>query len=257
MICNPRIMLVGILCLPTWLSASPDLSESSWQFAGTRYRVLSSNEKVSVIAQREFGLAIDQMKSLCRKGLGLPLRQWYEAQLLAKGLITETLSDWPMANLRYRISDIHYQQVSTQMAGCSATVADTGEGVNLHLTALNYAFVYFQSHQSESLYRLLPYLMEQPDVSMDAASLVALALSKHDQPKAVHYFEKYVDVSAMKDDRIQLELASWLFRNENYDVALEITEQCQSTHCRELSLDIEERLLEKEQASAADLSSYF
>ncbi|MEI8597747.1 hypothetical protein P4S64_09250 [Vibrio sp. M60_M31a] len=92
-------------------------------------------------------LTTKQMKSLCRKGLGLSLRKQYEDKLVQGEWISERLDAWPFANLTYELTSIQFSSLEKDQASCSAVINDTGYKTNLQTTALNYAIAYYQTEQ--------------------------------------------------------------------------------------------------------------
>ncbi|GAL02494.1 hypothetical protein ACFFLZ_04635 [Photobacterium aphoticum] len=254
-------LLAGLVSLPAMaeqaVSASPASALTThWEFAGTTYEVAGSSSDFTVTVNRQTPLSANQMKALCRKGLGLPLRAEYEDKLIAKGLIASRFSTWPMTNLRYDLSDIHYSNVGSQSASCSATLTDSGKATNLDATALSYAVAYFATQQYDAMKPMLPYLMKQPAVAMDAAGLVTLLLSQQDNAKATAYYQQYVDISAIKTDDIILRLAEWQY-GQDLVTSLGIAKYCQSPACEQFILQVEDDIAQQDEASAGDLSAYF
>ncbi len=91
MICNHRYLLVLVVPFRSTSFAS---DSHSWSFNGTDYELKTSDAEVSVEVKRQHELTTNQMKSLCRKGLGLELRKKYEDKLLEGGFIRETLDSY-------------------------------------------------------------------------------------------------------------------------------------------------------------------
>lgn len=91
MICNHRyaLMLAGCICLPAFAS-----EPQTWSFNGTDYLVSDRDAEISVVVSREHELTTKQMKSLCRKGLGLSLRKQYEDKLVQGEWISERFDTW-------------------------------------------------------------------------------------------------------------------------------------------------------------------
>ncbi|MGF1688935.1 hypothetical protein L4C36_20015 [Photobacterium japonica] len=259
-ICKYRAWwLAGLMSLPAMAdqaSASTASPSMRWEFAGTTYDVKGGSSNFTVTVSRQSPLSGNQMKALCRKGLGLPLRADYEDALIAKGLISERFSTWPMTNLRYDLSDIRYRDVGSTIASCSATLTDTGTAINLDSTALSYAVAYYATQQYSAIKPILPYLMKQPLVAMDAAGLVTLLLSQQDNAKATAYFQQYVDVNAIQTDDIILRLAQWQY-GQDLAASLTIAQQCQSAACQQFTVQVEDELAAQEEASVGDLDAYF
>lgn len=246
-------VLAGLVSLPFSVKAT----ESQWQFAGSSYHVSGEAPAYTATVKRNIALNASQMKALCRKGLGLPLRAEYEQQLLDNGLIKQTMSDWPVTRLSYQLEDIRFDRVKKQSATCSATVIDSGKQTNLPYTALSYATAYYSTKQYAELKTMLPYLMQQPAISMDAAGLVTLLLSQRDTVKAQAYFYQHVDIEKMQVDDIKLLLAQWFQQQGELIESHTIATQCQADACQYLMLEVEDAIAEQEEASAGDLSSYF
>lgn len=252
MICNYRaLLLAGAFSLPAMADEAV-----IWEFAGTTYTVQGHSSNYTVDAVRTSKLSTNQIKSLCRKGLGLPLRAEYEDELIVKGVINERFSSWPLTNLKYELADIRYSDVSRTSATCSATLTDSGKATNLKTTALSYAVAYYTTKQYDALKQMLPYVMKQPAIAMDGAGLVTLLLSQQDIKKAQAYYEHYVDVAAVKNDSIKLWLAQWQ-QDIDLSQSISIAKQCQSSACQQLLIQLEDMIAEQEQDSAGDLSSYF
>ncbi|HDM8129020.1 TPA: hypothetical protein P0E14_003853 [Vibrio harveyi] len=254
MICNHRylLVLVGLLGLPVFASDS-----HSWSFNGTDYELKTSDAEVSVEVKRQHELTTKQMKSLCRKGLGLELRKKYEDKLLEGGFIRETLDSWPFASLTYELTNIQFSSVSKSQAQCRANVNDTDYKTNLQTTALNYAVAYYSTKQYQHIKPILPLIIKEPSVAMDAAGLVTLLLSQSDVTKAENYYQQYVDVPAISNSEIKHWLAQWQFEQGELEESLFIAKQCSSKECERLVIDIEDQMFEQQAESVGDLSSYF
>ncbi|MGF1834602.1 hypothetical protein [Photobacterium sanguinicancri] len=253
MICNHRaLLLAGFFSLPVMATTS-----SQWEFAGTRYQVEGESPIYTVHAARKSHSTTKQIKTLCRRGLALPLRAEYENKLIANNLIEKPFSSWPVTNLSYELTDLSFFDVSKKQASCSARITDTGKASNLQATALSYAIAYYSTQQNSQLKTLLPYLMKEPQVSMDAASLITLVLSQQDQSKAQAYFDQYVDISKVKTDTITLWLAHWQKDLGDLGTSKQLITHCQSAACQHLSLQIDDAIALEEENSADDLSSYF
>ena len=207
--------------------------------------------------KRQHELTTKQMKSLCRKGLGLELRKKYEDKLLEGGFIRETLDSWPFASLTYELTNIQFSSLSKNQAQCSAMVNDTGYKTNLQTTALNYAIAYYSTKQYQHIKPILPLIIKEPSVAMDAAGLVTLLLSQSDVTKAENYYQQYVDVSAISNSEIKHWLAQWQFEQGELEESLFIAKQCSSKECERLVIDIEDQMFEQQAESVGDLSSYF
>ncbi len=117
MICNRRylLVLVVLLGLPVFASDS-----HSWSFNGTDYELKTSDSEVSVEVKRQHELTTKQMKSLCRKGLGLELRKKYEDKLLEGGFIRETLDSWYFceSNLRTDQYSVFFSEQESSSVPC-------------------------------------------------------------------------------------------------------------------------------------------
>lgn len=254
MICNKEffLVLVGLLGLPVLAAES-----HSWAFNGTRYQLESVDSQISVEVSREHDLNAKQMKSLCRKGLGLKLRTKYENKLLEGGYIHTTLDAWPFASLTYELTNIHFSSVSKSHAKCSANVNDTGYKTNFQTTALNYAVAYFSNKQYQNIKPILPLIIKDPSVAMDAAGLVTLLLSQSDSNKAEHYYQQYVDVALISKNEIKYWLAKWQFEQGEIKESLALANQCEIKKCEHLSIEIEDKIFEQQAETVGDLSSYF
>ncbi|MGS0826380.1 hypothetical protein ACVBIO_11260 [Shewanella sp. 0m-8] len=246
------LLLASFLSLPAMANQA-----NSWEFSGTRYQVSGQAPHYTATVERERGLPSPQMKSLCRKGLALPLRTNYENQLIAAQLIKDPFSDWPLINLQFELDNIQYRNVTELTASCSATLLDSGKSTNLATTGLSYAVAYYATKQYAAIKPLLPYLMKEPAVSMDGASLITLLLQQQDPVKAEAYFDKYVVVTKVESDSIKLWLAQWKMQQEQLTTSLTIVKLCKSSACQQLATDINNAIDKLEQSSADDLSSYF
>ncbi|MGR5411494.1 hypothetical protein ACPV5T_02000 [Vibrio astriarenae] len=246
------IMLAGGLSLPATASTS-----NQWTYGGTIYSVSLEQQTTTVSVSRDVEMANSQIKALCRRGLGLQLRANYENILIDKKWISEPLSDWPMASLNYELSDIKYIQASKTDAKCSATVVDTDPERNLDSSALNYALAYYATRQYDLIKPLLPHLMQKPAVAIDAAALVTLLLVRDDQSKAKQYFQRYVDITSIKSEKIKYWLSEWQYQQGNIQQSYAIIQSCTSSDCARFSSLLEDELMVIEQDSADDLSSYF
>ncbi|OOF08005.1 hypothetical protein BZG82_15680, partial [Salinivibrio sp. PR5] len=239
MICNYRhlLVLVGLLGLPVFASDS-----QSWSFNGTDYKLKTSDSEVSVEVKRQHVLTTKQMKSLCRKGLGLELRAKYEDKLLERGFIRETLDSWPFASLTYELTNIQFSSANESQAKCSAEVNDTGYKTNLQSTALNYAIAYYSTQQYQNIKPILPLIIKESSVAMDAAGLVTLLLSQSDFNKAKNYYQQYIDVSQIYSSKIKYWLAQWQFEHGEIKEALAIVNQCSIKQCEYLAIAIEDKI---------------
>ncbi|MCL1137675.1 hypothetical protein [Shewanella pneumatophori] len=246
------LLLASLISLPAMANQA-----NSWEFSGTRYQVSGESPFYSASIERERALKPAQMKSLCRKGLALPLRAKYENKLIAAQLIKAPFSDWPMINLQFELDNIQYHNVTNLTASCSAAIIDSGKSTNLARTGLSYAVAYYTTQQYAAIKPLLPYLMKEPVVSMDGASMITLLLQQQDPVKAEAYFDKYVDITKVESDDIKLWLAQWKMQQEQLTTSLAIVELCKSSNCQQLANDIHDAIDKLEQASADDLSSYF
>lgn len=254
MICNRRylVVLVGFLGLPAFAS---DIH--SWSFNGTLYELKTNESEVVVEVKRTHELSQKQMKSLCRKGLGLDLRRKYENKLLEGGFISDTLDTWPFASLTYELTNVQFSSVNKNQAKCSANVNDTGYKTNLQTTALNYAVAYYSTKQYQNIKPILPLIIKEPSVAMDAAGLVTLLLSQSDVTKAENYYQQYVDVASISNSDIKHWLARWQFDEGELEESLFIAKQCPSKECERLVIDIEDQMFEQQAESVGELSSYF
>jgi hypothetical protein len=246
------LLLAGLIGLPVFAS-----EPQTWSFNGTEYTVTEQGSQTSVSVSRERELTKTQMKALCRKGLGLGLRKYYEDQLIERAIIKQRFATWPFANLTYELSDIQFSRLDNTQAVCSATLKDTGYKTNLQTTALNYAIAYYSTERFGQIKPVLPLLIQEPEVAMDAAGLVTLLMSHSNPEKAAHYYQQYVDVSALKRDEVKMWLAKWQYDSGQFAESLAITQACSSHACERLGLDIEDKLFEQQAESAGDLSSYF
>ncbi len=254
MICNNRyaLMLVGLLGLP--VSAS---EPQTWSFNGTNYFVTDNGTESSVVVSREHAIEIKQMKSLCRKGLGLSLRKRYEDKLIEGKWISERFDAWPFTNLTYDLTNIHFSSLEKDQASCSASIDDTGYKTNLQTIALNYTIAYYQTRQFTKIKPILPLLMKEPSVAMDAAGVVTLLLAQSDESNADKYYQQYVDITLITRNEVKAWLAQWKYDQGDLQESLSLAKSCTSQQCERLALDIEESLFEQQAESAGDLSSYF
>ncbi len=268
MICNNRyaLMLVGLIGLPAFAS-----EPQAWSFNGTNYLVTDHGNESSVVISREHALEIKQMKSLCRKGLGLSLRKRYEDKLIEGEWISERFDTWPFTNLTYNLTHIRFSSLEKDQASCSASIEDTGHKTNLQTTALNYAIAYYQTKQITKIKPILPLLMKEPSVAMDAAGIVYLLLAKpvvpaepdehsdnaSDKIKAEKYYQQYVDISLISRNEVKYWLAQKKLELGDVQESQSLVRSCTSQQCERLALDIEEKLFEQQAESAGDLSSYF
>lgn len=245
-------MLVSFLSLPAMAN-----SQVSWTFAGNHYQVNGTAPGYSATVTREKPLTHNQMKSLCRKGLGLPLRNKYELILIDQQLINEPFSDWPMTDLKYDLNNIKYDDVTKLTASCSAIVIDSGKATNLATTGLSYAVAYYTTKQYAKIKQLLPFLIKEPIVSIDAAALITLLLQSQDSQKAEAYFDKYVEIENIRTDNIKFWLAQWKMQLGKLEVSKTIVQQCNTSNCQQLLFEIDSAIDANAQKTAGDLSSYF
>ena len=254
MICNRRyaLILVGLIGLPAF-AAEPQ----AWSFNGTDYLVSDGDTEISVVVSREHALTTKQMKSLCRKGLGLSLRKQYEDKLVEGEWIDQRFDTWPFANLTYELTNIQFSSLEKEQASCSAVINDTGYKTNLYTTALNYAIAYYQTKQFEKIKPILPLLMKDSSVAMDAAGIVSLLLAQSDTEKADRYYQQYVDHSLINRNEVKNWLAQWKYDQGDLVESQWLAKSCTSQQCERLVMDIEETLFEQQAESAGDLSSYF
>ncbi|BDR15184.1 hypothetical protein [Vibrio sp. STUT-A11] len=254
MICNRRyaLILVGLIGLPAF-AAEPQ----AWSFNGTDYLVSDGDTEISVVVSREHALTTKQMKSLCRKGLGLSLRKQYEDKLVEGEWIDLRFDTWPFANLTYELTSIQFSSLEKDRASCSAVINDTGYKTNLQTTALNYAIAYYQTKQFAKIKPILPLLMKDSSVAMDAAGIVSLLLAQSDTEKADRYYQQYVDHSRITRNEVKNWLAQWKYDQGDLVESQLLAKSCTSQQCERLVMDIEETLFEQQAESAGDLSSYF
>ncbi|WP_321284952.1 hypothetical protein [uncultured Vibrio sp.] len=254
MICNRRyaLILVGLIGLPAF-AAEPQ----AWSFNGTDYLVSDGDTEISVVVSREHALTTKQMKSLCRKGLGLSLRKQYEDKLVEGEWIDQRFDTWPFANLTYELTSIQFSSLEKDRASCSAVINDTGYKTNLQTTALNYAIAYYQTKQFAKIKPILPLLMKDSSVAMDAAGIVSLLLAQSDTEKADRYYQQYVDHSRITRNEVKNWLAQWKYDQGDLVESQLLAKSCTSQQCERLVMDIEETLFEQQAESAGDLSSYF
>ncbi len=254
MICNNRyaLILAGVIGLPAFAS-----EPQAWSFNGTDYLVTDNGTESSVVVSREHALEIKQMKALCRKGLGLSLRKRYEDELLEGQWITERFDTWPFTDLAYDLTDIQFSLLEKDKASCSASIDDTEYKTNLQTTALNYAIAYYQTRQFAKIKPILPLLMKEPSVAMDAAGVVALLLTQSDEVKADKYYQQHVDITLITRNEVKAWLAQWKYDQGDWQESKTLAKSCTSHQCERLALDIEESLFKQQAESAGDLSSYF
>ncbi|UYI49163.1 hypothetical protein OFO16_22605 [Vibrio natriegens] len=254
MICNHRyaLMLAGCICLPAFAS-----EPQTWSFNGTDYLVSDRDAEISVVVSREHELTTKQMKSLCRKGLGLSLRKQYEDKLVQGEWISERFDTWPFANLTYELTSIQFSSLEKDRASCSAVINDTGYKTNLQTTALNYAIAYYQTEQFAKIKPILPLLMKESSVAMDAAGIVSLLLAQSDADKADSYYQQYVDKHLITRNEVKIWLAQWKYDQGDLQESQSLAQSCTTEQCERFALNIEETLFEQQAESAGDLSSYF
>ena len=250
------LLLAGFFSLPVLANVSQENSQQ-WEFAGTIYQVEGQRPHYTVYAERQVLTSAKQMKALCRKGLALPLRAEYEAKLVGLQLIPKPISNWPVIDISYQLNKLTYSKVSENAVTCSGQITDTGQATNLQTTALSYAIAYYSAQQYSQLKVLLPYLMNDPLVSMDAAGLITLMLSQQDQQKSLAYFEQYVEMGKVRSDTIKLWLAQWQKENGDLAASQQLLTYCKSAACQHLSVQIDDAIAKQDEASADDLSSYF
>ncbi|MDV6249678.1 hypothetical protein [Vibrio sp. EA2] len=254
MICNSRftLILVGLIGPPAFAS-----EPQAWSFNGTDYLVSENGTEISVVVSREHALTTKQIKSLCRKGLGLSLRKQYEDKLVNGEWIDERFDTWPFANLSYELTNIQFSSLEKDQASCSAVINDTGYKTNLYTTALNYVVAYYETKQFGKIKPILPLLMKESSVAMDAAGIVTLLLAQSDESKADQYYQQYVDRSLITRNEVKTWLAQWKYDQGNLEESQFLAKSCSSQQCERLALDIEKTLFEQQAESAGDLSSYF
>ncbi len=246
------LLLAGLLSLPAMASEI-----HMWKFNGSDYAVSEQGDKTSVVVTRKLELSVKQIKALCRKGLGLSLRQTYEDKLIEKKIVPERFSTWPITNLSYELVDIQFSDFSKTQATCTGTIKDTGYKTNLQTTALNYAIAYYTTGQYSNIKPILPLLIKEPSVAMDAAGLIVLLLSQKSDDQAILYYQQHIDISHIQSDDIKLWLAQWQQRLGELNESLLIAKSCSSRGCQNLAMGIEDELFKQQEESADDLSSYF